>query len=170
MKLIIDIDEDMYKACQRAVDNPKMTVDVVDVAIADGTPVLNEGDLISRRVIKDLISNKSIPIKFEEEKRGEWHNSSGVLLSDAYKIIDNAPTVEARKKWEDFENKADWIYLGETPSNPPLHRFKCGKCGYVMPLESKGDIMSFHFCLHCGYPMNTYISEEEKSYREWLNE
>ena len=51
-------------------------------------------DLISRKVLKNLISDKSIPIKFEEEKRGEWQCSSGVLLSDIYKTIDNAPTVE----------------------------------------------------------------------------
>lgn len=51
-------------------------------------------DLISRKVIKRLIGDKSIPIKFEEGTRGNWQNSSGVLLSDIYKAIDNAPTVK----------------------------------------------------------------------------
>ena len=51
-------------------------------------------DLISRRVVKELISDKSIPIKFEKEKRGDWQTSLGVILSDIDNVIDNAPTVE----------------------------------------------------------------------------
>lgn len=68
----------------------------------------NKDDLINRRVLTGLISDKSIPIKFEKEKRGEWQNSSGVLLSDIYKIIDNAPTVEPCKDCED-RRQAEYI-------------------------------------------------------------
>ena len=73
----------------------------------------NKGDLISRRVLTGLISDKSIPIKIEEEKRGEWQNSSGVLLSDIYKIIDNAPTVEPCKDCED-RRQAEYIRHGSS--------------------------------------------------------
>lgn len=73
----------------------------------------NQDDLINRRVLKGLISNKSIPIKFEEEKRGKWQNSSGVLLSDIYKIIDNAPAVEPCKDCED-RRQAEYIRHGSS--------------------------------------------------------
>ena len=73
----------------------------------------NKDDLISRRVLKDLISDRSIPIKFEEEKRGKWQNSSVVLLSDIYKIIDNAPAVEPCKDCED-RRQAEYIRHGSS--------------------------------------------------------
>ena len=50
-------------------------------------------DLISRRVLKSLIYDKSITIKYEEEKRGNWQYSFGMRLSDIHNVIDNAPTV-----------------------------------------------------------------------------
>lgn len=63
-------------------------------AIRHGKLCNPSDDCISRKVIKSLISNKSIPIKFEEGTRGDWQHSSGVLLSDIYAAIDNAPPVE----------------------------------------------------------------------------
>lgn len=63
-------------------------------AIRHGKPYDPQSDCISRKVIKGLISDKSIPIKFEEEKIGDWQRSSGVLLSDVYKVIDNAPAIK----------------------------------------------------------------------------
>lgn len=73
----------------------------------------NKGDLISRRVLKGLISDKSIPIKFEEGKRGDWQNSLGVLLSDIYKTIDNAPAVAPCKDCED-RRQAEYIRHGSS--------------------------------------------------------
>ena len=61
--------------------------------IAQSKPYDDSGDLISRKVIKRLIGDKSIPIKFEKEKRGDWHRSLGMTLGDIYTVIDNAPTV-----------------------------------------------------------------------------
>jgi len=105
MKVIIDIDEDMYKACQRAVNNPKMTVDEVDVAIANGTPVLTEGDLISREALKKAIQDNGYKHYFE-----------------IFEIIDNAPTVEIRDNFdigyvqglEDGQKRpqGEWIPVG----------------------------------------------------------
>jgi len=93
MKLIIDIDEDMYKACQRAVNNPKMTVDVVDVAIANGTPVLTEGDLINRIDFwGSVIQSRKETIIDDDVK---------ISMGELVDLLDNAPTVEAmpRGRW-----------------------------------------------------------------------
>ena len=130
----------------------------------------NRGDLISRRVLKGLISDKSIPIKFEEEKRGKWQNSSGVLLSDIYKIIDNAPAVEPCKDCEDrkqleyirqgsswYELQAlrkfkeeherpqgEWVQLEDN-----VYHFKCSVCDYVDFYED----WTPKFCPECGAKM-----------------
>lgn len=40
IELIIKIDENWYKACQHAVDNPKMMVDEMHIAIENGIPLL----------------------------------------------------------------------------------------------------------------------------------
>lgn len=96
MKLIIDIEEELYEAYK---GKPPMLgdagMDMIAQAIANGTPYNpTGGDCISRRVVKGLISDKSIPIKFEKEKRGDWHRSLGMTLGDINKVIDNAPAVE----------------------------------------------------------------------------
>lgn len=90
-------------------------------------------DLISREVLKGLISDKSIPIKFEEEKRGNWQNASGLLLCDIYKIIDNAPTISPYKAIHDELHKGE-EYMDEDAKqaslpytyNAPQHDWKCG--------------------------------------------
>lgn len=41
IELVIKIDEDIYKARQHWVANQKRTVDKVDIAIANGTPLDN---------------------------------------------------------------------------------------------------------------------------------
>ncbi len=46
IELVIKIDEDIYKARQHWVANPKKMVDKVDIAIANGTP-LSRGHWIS---------------------------------------------------------------------------------------------------------------------------
>ena len=84
MKRIIEIDEALYNTIKRTPYSPTLGWR----EIAQSTPYNPSGDAISRSVVRGLISDKSIPIKFEEEKRGEWRCSSGVLLSDIYKVID----------------------------------------------------------------------------------
>lgn len=39
VELVIKIDENIYKACQRRVDNSKRMVNEIDIAIANGTPL-----------------------------------------------------------------------------------------------------------------------------------
>jgi len=88
MKVIIDIDEDMYKACQRAVNNPKMTVDEVDVAIANGTPLpKGHGRLID-----------ADEIQFENVEFDTYSD-----YSRAFDAIDYAPTIIEADKEADNE-------------------------------------------------------------------
>lgn len=103
MQIIIDIPDGDYKFIKdlqfyNSGRRSGRTIEQnVILGIRNGIPLPHEpnGDLISREVLKGLISDKSIPIKFEEEKRGDWQYASGLLLYDICKIIDNAPTVEA---------------------------------------------------------------------------
>ena len=39
IKLLIEVDEEAYRARQHWVANPKRTIDEVDIAIANGTPI-----------------------------------------------------------------------------------------------------------------------------------
>ncbi len=142
----------------------------------------NKGDLISRRVLKGLISDKSIPIKFEEEKRGEWQNSSGVLLSDIYKIIDNAPTItdhsveiaqksielgrrvgRAEGAIENQRPQGEWVY-GEDECGQD--GWFCSECGFFVPwyyLYYENDIdfiREYKACPHCLAEMITYTGKD----------
>lgn len=65
---------------------------------------------------------------------------------------------------------SNWQYLGETPTNPPLYRFKCVKCKCVISLPSKDDIQNFRYCHYCGTPMNRYTDEDTESYESWVRE
>ena len=122
-----------------------------------------QGDLTSRRVLKNLIGAKSIIIKFEKEKRGEWRYSSGVLLSDIYKTIDNAPTVEQ----ELYINAADYnVYLEgykqgkkdfERPQGEWIidgHHIRCNKCNeYICAQDREGCDIPNNYCPNCGAQM-----------------
>lgn len=141
-------------------------VEALDLAIKALENQTTEGDCISRRVVKGLISGKSIPIKFEEEKRGEWKYSSGVLLSDAYKAIDTAPPVSqvtvftenadeqavADMKAElqnviESRPKGEWIDVGTTIEGIPI--YSCSICHREIYTYS---LVGFPFC-HCGADM-----------------
>ena len=132
MKVIIDIDEDMYKACQRAVNNPKMTVDEVDVAIANGTPVLTEGDLISREALKKAIQDNGYKHYFE-----------------IFEIIDNAPTVEEKSYAMGYQ---DGVEDGLDEIRPQ------GKWEIV---DEEGGIIWKCVCTECRHDPQEYISGTE---------
>ena len=96
----------MFRTLMTEIANKGLPFEEV-LLLIDNAKTPTEGDCISRKVVKGLISDKSIPIKFEEEKRGEWRRSSGVLLSDAYKAIDTAPPVPQVTVFaEDADEKA----------------------------------------------------------------
>lgn len=134
MKLIIDIPKATYEYWKEHKYEY-----VLSEAIANGIPYNPSGDAISRRVLKNLLSDKSIPIKFEKEKRGDWHRSLGMTLGDIYTVIDNAPSVELERP------QGKWVDV----CTLPVIR-KCSICGNEI-----GDEMGFYnnFCPNCGADM-----------------
>ena len=154
MQLIIDIPEQMYlNAKADLLCGGAILVD----AIKNGIPYEErpQGDLISRSVVKGMISDKSIPIKFEEETRGEWQYSSGMILSDIYDVIDNAPTVEITDYDTGYQ---DGLEDGLNDIRPQGEWIKhstykdvliCSKCNH----GSNQVYDTFNFCPNCGADM-----------------
>lgn len=68
MKLIIDIDENIYKARQHWVTNPKRMVDNVDVAIANGIPL----DVVLDRIRVELHATAELHDDGDCYLRDEW--------------------------------------------------------------------------------------------------
>lgn len=161
MKLIIEVDKKYYEACKDAVEESYPSQ--IEEVIANGTPYNPSGDCISRRVLKNLLSDKSIPIKFEEEKREEWSNSLGMTLGDIYTTIDNAPTVEPRIEYgtdgqpyklsmtngKEYDRpQGEWIIIKSPLSNETI--VKCDKCGDEF---IGNDVEDYNFCPNCGADM-----------------
>ena len=78
IELVIKLDEDRYRACQRKVKNPKMMLNDVDVAIATGTVLpKGHGRLVDAdAILEDPFGNtyKDIDIAetiIEADKDGE---------------------------------------------------------------------------------------------------
>ena len=58
MQIVIDIDEDEYKARQRWVANPRALINAVDKAIANGIPLpKGHGKLIDSNVLWDAFQD-----------------------------------------------------------------------------------------------------------------
>lgn len=175
MQIIIDIPDGDYKFIKdlqfyNSGRRSGRTIEQnVILGIRNGIPLPHEpnGDLISREVLKGLISDKSIPIKFEEEKRGDWQYASGLLLYDICKIIDNAPTVsfmispdyvtelqnrnnELIKQLEEAERpQGEWIEKVERrgcfAGDKTVYSYTCPFCGVK-------EFKKYPFC-HCGAAM-----------------
>ena len=88
MKRIIDIDENLYNGiCKILCEGPAELRPPTYTAILNSKPYNPSGDLISREALKKAITEatyhfEQIPIRVDEVQ----------------KIIDNAPTVEARPR------------------------------------------------------------------------
>ena len=89
MKLIIDMPEEVMKAIQNGED---YRYDI-HTAIAQGTSVSTEGDLISRKALKE---HKFIIAGTSEPYAKGWNDAID-------SIIDNAPTVDAIPNKEGYE-------------------------------------------------------------------
>ena len=156
MKLIIDIDEELYEQAIRDKDYHKVTglndINEYSLTIANGTPISTEGDLISRSELKKTI-------KEFEDVRGY-----SILLY----IIDNAPTVEINTN--DIEYKAyckglddgkkiarpqgEWIIDG--------HHIRCNKCNeYICNTDREGNKIPDSFCPNCGSDMRGKTYEND---------
>ena len=158
MQLIIECTEQTYSECKK-ISGLSETAFV----IAHGIPYDTTGDLVSREVVKGLISDRSIPIKFEEEKRGDWQHSSGVLLSDIYKAIDKAPTVVVNCK--DCDGYEAGYSAGVRDTERPHgawinHRndsghniADCSLCGKTMQWHDEDEDGVPRYCWYCGAAM-----------------
>ena len=88
MQIVIDIPEEIYKARQHWVANPKRMIDEVDIAIANGTPLpKGHGTLKDTDALCDYF----------------WDNRSKLYThKDLQIVIDNAPIIiEAERESED---------------------------------------------------------------------
>jgi len=96
MKLIIDIPEEIVKAIQNGKD---YRYDI-HTAIANGTPVLTEGDLISREALK-----RKLQYVYSCDYIGS--KSEEGIVSDIIDEIDNAPTVSKKELQKIFYETAE---------------------------------------------------------------
>lgn len=134
MKLIIDIDEKDYANIKDCPTDYEYSVALM--TIANGTPVSNEGDLISRSELKKVLI---------EEYEAREHYIGEIIL----KAIDNAPTVEPT-----FGLFKEMLCAecGKRPQGEWIHYLGCGigkavcsECGQV------GEIKKY--CGNCGADM-----------------
>ena len=94
MKLIIDIDDEMVcnDIKNKALEPTSETDKVIINALYNGTPVSNEGDLISREALKKT---------FIEECCGCCDNCSHCMAGYKCELIDNAPTVSLQDIYQE---------------------------------------------------------------------
>lgn len=85
VRLLIEVPEEFYKILMES----SVYIDEVGGVLQDSAKIgtVITDDCISHRVLKGMISDKSIPIQFEKEKRGDWHRSLGMTLGDIYNTI-----------------------------------------------------------------------------------
>lgn len=108
-------------------------------------------DLINRRVLKNRITYKAIPIKFEEETRGNWQDALGMILGDIYKVIDDAPTVDAVVNTIEVRPQGEWVFKNG--------KYRCTSCGEKAIYCFNGSLsitqteLLTHFCPNCGAKM-----------------
>ena len=99
MKLIIDIDEDIYKARQHWVANPKRMVSEVDVAIANGTP-------LTPIALADALMEERIRGKLDSDTTFEKDIICDVKCRLTVSIRDHRPCycgAELREVWRESE-------------------------------------------------------------------
>lgn len=90
MKLIIDIDEEIYNEIKSIVRKPE-SLYPLDVAIRNGTPI-KDGDLISRSALKekvDTFCEIGTPCSFKSQSA-----CKKCFVTDFRNEINNAPTIE----------------------------------------------------------------------------
>ena len=151
MKIVIEIEEAVYKACIPYKDTPIISSlanynSEMTYAIANGTPLpKGHGDLISRQAVIDML-NKLIEV---EQKQGTDVMNYGRERVNAYEsILDEIESDYLFPSMPSAEKTAKWRIVGKTT----LH-YECSKCGGV------GDKWD-NYCKHCGAKMKE--SEEEE--------
>jgi len=103
MKLIIDIDEDTYKARQHWVANQKKMVDKVDIAIANGTS-------LTPNVLADLLMEERIRGELKQDISYSKDVIDNVRCKLTVEIIDRRPCycgAELRAVWRERKDSAE---------------------------------------------------------------
>ena len=149
MKLIIDIDEELYKNVIEHTKEGYIGSDVW-IAVAKGEPVSTEGDLISRKALKDDINSL-----YEYDTTYNEEFDAGV--QSIINFIDNAPTVPQTiiTEFKGCDNcelerpQGRWVFKD-------LHNgktwYECSVCGRKIHIGDKVQKSDFPFC-HCGADM-----------------
>lgn len=133
MKVIIDIDEELYKNVIEDTRNGYLGSDVWK-AVANGTPISTEGDLISRNDLKKVFDNL------------------GYLTVKIERIIDNAPTVDAIVHTIEVRTQAEWV---EKHCDYGVY-YRCSNCHKMPPnyeCDYKEGAIKTNYCPNCGADM-----------------
>ena len=111
MKLIIEIDDDIAKGIRGENDcnvEPREIVRsfqaTISEAIANGTPVSNKGDLISREYVEKIISLEVVDLQDGTE---EWRTYVNDTCENIMNKVHNAPTINPDRELI-IQNKELW--------------------------------------------------------------
>lgn len=138
MKLVIDIDEEIYKARQHWVSNPKRMVDELDIAIANGKPQEPCEDAVSRQAVIDILDDMTK----DYAKSNDFEKVNGVAWVKVQKLQSVNP-----------QKTGHWIsrwYAGND-----LHFHVCSECNeeFSCDMETGISIDDYHYCPNCGAKM-----------------
>ena len=175
MKLIIDIPDSDYERIKDLVetDTKYTTATTVGTAyqvIANGIPVSNDGDLISRNALKKDFKERLAKCDewIEKAKDKETRIRASTVkafIAEVIMTIDNAPTVETKTTY-DVNRAYDRGYITAMnayarPKGEWLDKFvafhlTCNQCGCNLRRQKnevfEGDF-DYNFCPNCGAKM-----------------
>ncbi len=165
MKLMIDIDDKLYKQALRDQCYHEVTglndINDYSLTVANGIPVLSEDDLINRSVLKQAFE-KVYPLATNE--------MGGAVNKRIYDIIDNAPAANIPQgKWHEgfHEGFNAGIMLTEAFNERPQGEwiekhsdygvyYQCSICHKMPPnyeCDYKESAIKTNFCPNCGADM-----------------
>lgn len=151
MKLMIDIDDKLYKQALRDQCYHEVTglndINDYSLTVANGIPVLSEDDLINRSVLKQAFE-KVYPLATNE--------MGGAVNKRIYDIIDNAPAANIPQgKWHEgfHEGFNAGIMLTEAFNERPQGEWK--SLGFV---HSRG--YAWCTCSNCGKTTKIYLDKD----------
>ena len=170
IKLIVEIPEKYYEACKDAVEESYPSQ--IEEVIANGTPYIPSGDLISRNAVIRMFNTmdryKADKLILQDTDK-EFPGNEVFIVDDCYEqldLIDNAPTaplpdfkagykqaiIDGRANYS--RSQGEWINPSENPefSNREFF-YDCSICGNTQMDET-------NFCPNCGADMREGAKNE----------
>lgn len=166
IKLIVEIPEKYYEACKDAVEESYPSQ--IEEIIANGTPYIPSGDLISRNAVIRMFNTmdryKADKLILQDTDK-EFPGNEVFIVDDCYEqldLIDNAPTAplpdfKAGYKQAIIDGKTnfprpkgEWIELPKAFDNRELP-CKCSLCGHILSFMNY--YPKSNFCPDCGADM-----------------